>query len=418
MKHFLLILTLLACCSASFESLGHERQDSALIHFRQGKSRIEPELGGNKAALDSIVAIMNGNRNNMTLKKILVVGAASPEGSVGINHRLSQRRADSLFHYISLRAQVPDSLTDYEWVGRDWNGLYNMALADDELPYRDEVLSLLGEIRSFVAESGIDTPATLAKLKALHGGVPYSYMYQKMFPALRASRIYAIYNLRRMLDYLPGTTAFDLQPAIPGMVNPIAFSPEKERKPFYMSLSTNMLYDALALPNIGAEFYLGKKWSIAGNWIYGWWDNDKSHRYWRAYGGDIAVRKWFGRAAEAKPLTGHHLGVYAGVITYDFEMGGTGYMGGLPGRTLWDRCNIMGGIEYGYSLPLSKHLNIDFTIGFGYLGGKYIKYVPDHDFYVWKATKTMRWFGPTKAEVSLVWLLGHDNYNRMKGGRK
>ena len=71
-----------------------------------------------------------------------------------------------------------------------------------------------------------------------------------------------------------------------------------------MSLSTNMLYDALALPNIGAEFYLGKNWSITGNWMYGWWDNDSQHRYWRAYGGYLAVRKWFGKAANEKPLTG------------------------------------------------------------------------------------------------------------------
>ncbi|MDE6264717.1 MAG: DUF3575 domain-containing protein [Paramuribaculum sp.] len=418
MKHFLLILTLLACSSASFETLGQEVQDSARIYFRQGKSMVEPGLSGNKAALDSIVAKMNSSKSDMTLEKILVVGAASPEGSVRINRSLSQRRADSLFHYISLRAQLPDSLTDYEWVGRDWNGLYNMALADNELPYREDVLSLLGEIGTSISENGADTPVTLAKLKALHGGVPYRYMYTKMFPALRASKIYAIYSIRRMLDYIPGATAFELEPAVVGVVNPVAFAPKRERKPFYMSLSTNMLYDALALPNIGAEFYLGKNWSIAGNWIYGWWDNDNSHRYWRAYGGDIAVRKWFGRAAEEKPLTGHHLGIYAGAITYDFEMGGTGYMGGLPGRTLWDRCNFMGGIEYGYSLPVSKHINIDFTIGLGYLGGKYIKYVPDHDFYVWKATKNLRWFGPTKVEVSLVWLLGHDNYNRMKGCRK
>lgn len=99
-----------------------------------------------------------------------------------------------------------------------------------------------------------------------------------------------------------------------------------------MAVKTNMLYDVLAVPNIGVEFYLGKGWTLGGNWMYGWWDKGSKHRYWRVYGGDIAVRKWLGKRAAGKPLTGHHLGVYGQVFTYDFEWGGTGYMGGEPGR--------------------------------------------------------------------------------------
>ena len=54
----------------------------------------------------------------------------------------------------------------------------------------------------------------------------------------------------------------------------VAFFPETS-KPFYMALKTNMLYDVLAVPNIGLEFYLGKNWSIAGNWMYGWWKKEQ-----------------------------------------------------------------------------------------------------------------------------------------------
>ena len=91
-------------------------------------------------------------------------------------------------------------------------------------------------------------------------------------------------------------------------------------------------------------------------------------------------------------------------------------MGGLPGGTLWDRCNINAGIEYGYSLPIGRRLNLDFTIGIGYIGGKYYEYVPRDGHYVWQSTHRLNWVGPTKAEVSLVWLIGCDNYNRRKGG--
>ena len=202
------------------------------------------------------------------------------------------------------------------------------------------------------------------------------------------------------------------------LISQVIVPEHEERKPFYMAVKTNMLYDVLAVPNIGIEFYLGKNWSVSGSWMYGWWDKNSKHRYWRIYGGDIAVRKWLGRKAAEKPLTGHHLGLYGQVFTYDVEWGGTGYMGGRPGKTLWNSPNYAMGVEYGYSLPIARRLNIDFTIGVGYWGGKYYTYSPLDGHDVWESTKKRHWFGPTKAEISLVWLLGRGNSNNRKGGMK
>lgn len=189
-------------------------------------------------------------------------------------------------------------------------------------------------------------------------------------------------------------------------------------KPFYMDLRTNMLYDIAAIPNIGVEFYLGKNFSILTDWMYSWWDSNPRHRYWRIYGGTIGARWWFGRKAHTKPLTGHHLGIYGGAVTFDFEWGGKGYMGGKPGGTLWDRCLVNSGIEYGYSLPIGPHLNIDFSLGVGYLGGHYIKYFPFDNEYFREKEYKMNYFGPTKVEVSLIWLIGRGNHNVRKGGKK
>ncbi len=186
----------------------------------------------------------------------------------------------------------------------------------------------------------------------------------------------------------------------------------------YLNLKTNLLYDAALLPSVGAEMYLGKNWSVTANWTYGWWSRNASHRYWRAYGGDLGVRWWFGKEAARKPLTGHHIGLYGGIVTYDFEFGGKGYMGGKPGGTLWERCNRLFGVEYGYTLPLSRRLSMDFTIGVGYLGGTYFEYIPQDSHYVWQSTRRLTWIGPTKAEISLVWQLGHNNYNQKKGGNR
>lgn len=184
----------------------------------------------------------------------------------------------------------------------------------------------------------------------------------------------------------------------------------KEPKPFYMAAKTNMLYDLAIVPNIGLEFYLGKNFSVVGNWMYSWWKSDPKAWYWRTYGGDLAFRYWFGKAAEEKPLTGHHVGLYGQIVTYDFETGGRGYLG--------DRWSYGGGVEYGYSLPIAKRLNIDFNLGVGYLGGEYKEYLPIDGHYVWQATKHRHWFGPTKLEISLTWLLGRGNINKSKGGKR
>lgn len=185
---------------------------------------------------------------------------------------------------------------------------------------------------------------------------------------------------------------------------------EPSCKPFYMAIKTNLLYDAILIPNVGIEFYLGKNWSVAGNWHYSWWNDNKTHWYWRTYGGDVALRKWIGKRANQKPLTGHHLGVYGQMITYDFNFNDNGILA--------DKWSYAAGLEYGYSLPVARRLNIDFTLGVGYHWGIYDEYTPIDGHYVWQATKRRQYIGPTKLEVSLVWLLGCDNYNKGKGGRR
>lgn len=259
-------------------------------------------------------------------------------------------------------------------------------------------------------------------------------MYKHLFPALRYSYLYVEYEKRihrdiekLVLETIDREEAQRNDSTVYEETEDVILNEEVIQgkntldnlslcKPFYMDLRTNMLFDVLAVPNIGAEFYLGKNISVIADWMYGWWNKDARHRYWRIYGGDLGVRWWFGRKAHEKPLTGHHLGLYGGALIFDFELGGTGYMGGKPGGSLWDRCLVNAGVEYGYSLPVAKRLNIDFSIGLGYLGGRYIKYFPfDNDYYREKEYK-VRFFGPTKAEISLVWLIGYDNTNKRKGG--
>lgn len=189
-------------------------------------------------------------------------------------------------------------------------------------------------------------------------------------------------------------------------------------KPFYMGIKTNMLYDVALVPNIGAEFYLGKNFSIAANYAHAWWSKEAKSLFWRYYGADASIRWWFGKPSRIKPLQGHHIGVNYQILTYDFQLGGEGIMAGMPNGNLVDRANHIVSFEYGYSLPISHRLNIDFAIGFGYHWGLFEEYTTTDGHFTWQATKRRQYLGPTKLEVSLVWLIGCDNYNKDKGGKR
>ena len=180
-----------------------------------------------------------------------------------------------------------------------------------------------------------------------------------------------------------------------------------------MAVKTNLLYDALITPNIGVEFQWNTKWSVAANWMYAWWREDAEKWYHRTYGGDIELRRWIQpqkkkhnhtrkNTAHCHPkennlMQGWHFGVYTQMLQYDFEWGKKGYLA--------DEWSWGAGIAAGWSKAIGKNLNIDFTLGVGYLTGEYQEYLPIDDCYVWQATKMRHWIGPTKAEVQLVWLI-------------
>lgn len=173
-----------------------------------------------------------------------------------------------------------------------------------------------------------------------------------------------------------------------------------------VAFKTNLLYDVALIPNLGVEVNLGKQWTIAADGLWAWWSSNSNHRYWQGYGGYFSLRHYLGQRAKERSFTGHHLGVYGLGLTYDVEWGGRGYQAAHFG--------FGGGVEYGYSLPIGHHLNLDFSLGLGFQDGEYKEYEPEDGHYVWQSTHKRHWWGPTKAEISLVWLLGHSK----KGGSR
>lgn len=79
---------------------------------------------------------------------------------------------------------------------------------------------------------------------------------------------------------------------------------------FCVALKTNMLYDALLVPNAGVELHVGRGWTVGADWAFAWWKNDARRFCWRVCGGSLGVRKYIGRTSAGSPFAGHHVGGY------------------------------------------------------------------------------------------------------------
>lgn len=363
------------CCHAQ------EKSTEIVVRFRVNVARIDSGYDSNKINTDTFISFLHSLHADSTanITSLSLFGAASPEGSYALNHRLAQARMSALEKLIRREVVIPDSLIQRDDAYIPWQYLREKVNHSGE-PYSAEVIAIIDEQPVLVTDplNGKTVDRRILKLRTLENGKVWRELFARYFSGMRSASAIVTYTTApvaaadTVLTFYPVSSLAECASPVLNLdvvpfrtsVHPVA---KKTRKPFYMSVRTNMIYDALAVPNLGVDFYLGKGFSLSASWMHAWWSYDPRHRYWRLYGGEINARRWFGAAARKKPLTGHHVGIYAQAITYDFEFGGTAYMGGEPGGTLLERAHLGTGLEYGYSLPVARHFNLDFSLGIGYL---------------------------------------------------
>jgi hypothetical protein len=167
------------------------------------------------------------------------------------------------------------------------------------------------------------------------------------------------------------------------------------------ALKTNLLYGAATLtPNIAAEIALSRRSTIELSYSNNPWNykaempsNKKllhgivsaEYRYWLC---DRFSGHFFGVNAlySEYNVSGHDIPT---LFEKEFRYQGNAYGGG---------------VTYGYSLPVAKRWNVEFTAGVGVLQMKYDRYsCLTCDTNAVPATKT--WFGPTNLGINLVFLI-------------
>lgn len=434
MNRLLLILCFtLFVCNLHAREIVVKDSSRVKIYFKISETNIDTSLKNNKTILDSLITLINNAEKYGILNSIFIEGYASPDGTNKHNNLLALTRAEVIRSYILLHSNADSSKVINRKGGIAWEELINF-ISNSSIEYKENILDILQNTPEFIYDSNKELVSGKKKiLMDFNYGRSYHDLSDNFFEELRFCLITTVID-----RYMINNESLTEQHAIPvvkssalyktpcientdiisePLIDNTSLYEEKESRSFYMTIKTNLLEDVLITPNIGAEFHITNNWTLGANWTYAWWRRKTSHKYWRIYGGALYLKKYFGRLAKEKPLQGHHLGVYINGYTYDFMLDETGIMSGTPTGSHLHNFNYGGGIEYGYSLPVAKRLNLDFSIGFGYFGGKYRKYEHIDNCYVWQATNHRHWFGPTKAEISLEWLIGKGNYNRRKGGK-
>lgn len=158
-------------------------------------------------------------------------------------------------------------------------------------------------------------------------------------------------------------------------------------EPLYrLAIKTNLLYDAVGMPSLEAEYRIDDRWSVNLEGEVAWWSKKPRHRYYQIATISPEARYWF---KTRQPWHGHYMGVFVGGSWYDLENGARGYKGDF-----W-----MVGLSYGYMFPLGRRLSLETGLGIGFLHTKYEEYLPIDGHYVYQQTSRTNWLGPVQAQI-------------------
>lgn len=363
---------------------------------------------------------------------------ASPEGTVEFNRMISDRRAATGRRFFVERMDLKPSEVEVESVGEDWTGLREALLAS-AFPWRDEVLPIVLDSLSSDRKE---------RLKALEGGRVWERLNAELFPRLRAVRCDVWFVPAKVREVVTERTEVVTEVVTEVRTEtrtdtvyvdrvkvdtvyverevPVAVeaSGKGRRKSVFDVSDRRMLFavrtNVLAVPftNVGVEVPLGRHFSVGADWYSPWiWREEHSKdidtRGWcfefQALDGEL--RYWFGsrRAQENQRLLGHSVGFYAAAGHYDFEWDWTGHQG--------EFANV--GVDWLYACPVfGGRAHLEFELGVGYIYSRAVPYdcfrQGDRCFRRPGLSQIVRWFGPTRAQVSLVVPV----YVKRKGGAR
>ena len=341
------------------------------------------------------------------IDSITVYSYASPEGPYRLNQILASERGKTAKRYLlSLipdERQLPDSLIILDPTAENWKGLREMIYYQYPYDDKDEVLALLDR-------TDISDARRKVMLQRMNKGTPWVYILKEIMPKLRYATWISVWQ-RIEVDQV-NIPEVDLKVPFPSMDMPVVPMvpmqlPSEEDTKTILALKTNLLYDVVSWLNFSVEVPLGKRFSAVYSHQFPWWTWGEGNNEYcmRFLSIGAEARWWFKPMPREKTekrikrdkLMGHFLGVYVESGKWDFER---------KRDICYQGEHWSAGLSYGYAMPIGKRLNLELSASVGYAAIPHRGYQPAEDYSelypLREKDGTWHYFGPTKAQVSLV----------------
>lgn len=436
MYRYFIILFLLMLVSEKLLSFSMVERDTTQkecnLYFRLSSSKIEPNYRDNSANIselnrllsESLISKENSKEQSRKLISISLLGSSSIEGSFSYNLVLAQKRANAVKEYIlNNYPTINKNIFNISYSVIGWNSVVAVINDSINVPAQEQAIEILNKDIPIIKK--------IEELEMLKDGEFWRYIRENVLWRDRGAVSVLLLEEPLDLDQPQNFTTLSDEYSVQELKSTPTEEPQFNPKTInnyasivatslndipllgykvipLLALKTNLLFDAATILNVELEVPIKMRWSIAGEWIFPWWtncngkENSKRNRT-QLLNGNLDVKYWFGNREERRVLTGWFAGAYVGGGIYDLERKGSGYQGEFF---------IAAGLSGGYAHPICKNLSMEYALGIGYLQTHYRHYkacwgVDERWHPVRKNSSTFTWVGPTKAKVSLVWLINH-----------
>ena len=369
-----LLLSMLLCFSgmvlhAQTEQIVHGQQSEHkyTLYFRVNESVLDASYMGNAQTLEQILKDISASieSEGKVSAQISLNATASPEGRLRHNVSLSEKRKETVLDFLKQSIDISEVTFHANSLVEDWDMVIEYVLADDNIPYKDEVLEV---INSLSGKEDFETQLQQS-LKKINNGSAYAYIVEHIFPYMRSCNITAIYNTQVVAEariemvalHVPDYTAtLEPTPQVLERPEPIMFRGFTPT----MKLKVNATGLGMGHGNIAAEFAVAEHFSVALPFYYsGGFDYFKPTLKFRGIVVQPEMRYYI------KGNEGFYLGAHLGLGWYNFALDGTYRIQDHKGRTP----AYGGGIGLGYAMNFKKNprWGMEFAIGAGAYKAKY-----------------------------------------------
>lgn len=392
--------------------------DTYQLLYRLDEVSIDRSYLSNK---DNIAKIVDHLQRSERIDSIAIYAYASPEGVYEHNLMLARRRAEAAKRFIL--SNLPDDKKQnpphiiLHPVAENWAGLRLAVEQNYHRADREKVLAIIDD-------PTISDDTREWRLKNRLSPESWNYIRRNLLPELRLATWVCVWQAlpeqpepeqpleRQDVAITPAQAPVITLPQPPVTLHDTVVT--KFPKTVF-ALKTNLLYDAVTALNLSLEVPLVYGLSLNTDFAFPWWNAGPygnkyamqvlsagaQLRWWFApqpkYWNDTKVRNGFFRQRDA--LTGHFAALGASAGKFDIQWGRNFGCYQCYFKEI--------SISYGYSFPVSKHLNMEFELSMGYMGIDFQHYIPTDNWEVLlkdnNKAGTLHYWGPTRLQVSLVY---------------